>query len=498
MNNIFQCYAILGIKHTASPEAARKAYRNMAKIWHPDRYINDPLLKAKAEVEIKKINQAYAVIKTYQAENINSPVKGNINNASKYTVQSKVSKIQNTPEFHYQQGVSYAEQENYSDALISFAQAIKLNGNYLEAYQYRGFILSKLGYEYQADAEFKKAHQIKVKNKFRKSYESYESYEQKGTSAYTHQKSTAKATVTTQNHLPLQCWRTILAANKSIRCVAISRNGLIATVHDNDLAINLWQVNTGQKIDTLNGHTEKVTCLTISASGQTLISGSQDKTIRVWDLEKRKIVRTLGGYFNGHLNRIVAIAISPDNRNLFSCDADNSLKIWDINRARETKNISFSVAITCLAISPDGRLFCSGGLEPQLRIRQTENSQVIRSINNGCGVLSLAFSPDGNLLATGGFNHSIKLWDINAGKAIYSLEGHLDRVSQVIFSNDGKILISSSWDKTIKLWNLATGKEIASFTGHSSKINTMAIASDNKTLISGSADQTIKLWQCNW
>lgn len=497
MNDIFQFYAILGIKHTASPEATKKAYRNLAKIWHPDRYLNNPVLKAKAEVEIKKINQAYGVIKTYQAEkeNINNFVKKNIDPSAKYPARAKVSKTQNTPEFHYQQGVSYAEKQNYSDALTSFAQAIKLNSNYLEAYQYRGFILSKLGYEYQADAEFKKAHQIKVRNKFNKSYNYHEhKYESQ---VDTYQKSTAKATSTNQAEHILQCYRTILVANKSVRCLAISQQGFIVSVN-NALGIDLWQVNTGQKIDILHGHKEKVTCLAISSSGQTLISGSKDKTIKLWDLEKRKIIRTLGKNFSGHLNKIVALVISPNNQTLLSCDADNSLKIWDVNRAREIQNISFSAAITCLAISPDGQLFCSGGLEAQLRIRQLKNGQVIRSINNGAGVLSLAFSPDGNLLATGGFNRTIKLWDLSTARAIYTLEGHLDRVSQVIFSNNGKTLISSSWDKTIKLWNLATGKEIANITGHSSKIYTMAIAPDHKTLISGSADKTIKLWQCNW
>ena len=38
-------------------------------------------------------------------------------------------------------------------ALDSFAQAIKRNSDYLEAYQYRGFILSKLGYKLRADAD---------------------------------------------------------------------------------------------------------------------------------------------------------------------------------------------------------------------------------------------------------------------------------------------------------------------------------------------------------
>ncbi|MBE9042925.1 DnaJ domain-containing protein [Pleurocapsales cyanobacterium LEGE 10410] len=485
MKNILQCYAILGIKHTATPEATRKAYRNMAKVWHPDRYVNNPTLKAKAEIEIKKINQAYEAIKVYLANKVEAKVEQDLSSPQR----AKFSRKQNSPESYYQQGVTYAEQENYEAALNSFAQAIKLNADYLEAYQYRGFILSKLGYKLRADAEFKKAHQIRVKNT-KKSYE-----RQYTPQAYNAPHYTASATVKTQTSRPLQYQHTILADRQSVERIAISKNQTFASVSNEE--IKLWQLNSGQRIGTLQGHTDRVTCLIMSPSGQTLISGSKDKTIKFWDLREKKIIRTLGGYFNGHLSKVVALAISPDNRTLLSCGTDNSLKIWDVHQAREIQNISFSAAITCLAFSPNGQLFCSGGLEPQIRVR-AKNGQVIRSLNNKSGILSLAFSPDGRLLATGGFNRQINIWDLATGKVIQTLEGHSDRVSSVIFSNDGQTLISSSWDQTIKLWELTTGEEVASIEAHAAKINTMAIASDNRTLITGSSDRTIKLWQCNY
>lgn len=77
MEEILQCYALLGIQHTATPEEIKKAYRNMVKIWHPDRYINNLVLKAKAEVEIKKINRAYATIKADPTDRIGRVAKQN-------------------------------------------------------------------------------------------------------------------------------------------------------------------------------------------------------------------------------------------------------------------------------------------------------------------------------------------------------------------------------------------------------------------------------------
>ena len=491
MKEILQCYALLGITHTATPEEVKKAYRNLAKIWHPDRCTNNPAQKAKAEVEIKKINQAYATIKAYPRDKIASVAKQNKNYSA-----SKVSKKQTSSESFYQQGIAYAEQEEYQAALDSFAQAIKRNGDYLEAYQYRGFILSKLGYKLRADAEFDKAHQLKVKKSKTSDTEETQVKTDPQPNSSTaefekaHQPKVKKSktseveeiqvktdpqptspTIKTQISQPLKCERTILTNNLPIDCIAFNSFDRTFASANGDRQIRLWQLN-GQRIGTLDGHTDKVICLVTSPSGKTLISGSQDKTIKFWDLSKKKVIRTLAGFFNGHLNSVIALAITPDNRTLLSCDADNCLKVWNLNRVKEIHNISFSAAITCLAFNPDGQLFCSGGLEPQIRIREVKTRQVVRSLNNASAVLSLAFSPNGKLLATGGFDSQIRLWDLTTGKIIYTLKGHSDRVSQVMFSRDGQTLISGSWDRTIKLWQLESGKQLADAI-HSARISTL-------------------------
>ena len=493
MNDISQWYGILGVSLNASPKTIKLAYRELAQLWHPDRYIDDLELKARAESEIKEINQAYSEIKAYLAAKVNSNFEDNIDLSFKSNRRSKISKTKSNPDFYYQQGVVLAEQKKYDEALTSFAQAIKLNPNYLEAYQYRGFILSKLGFNLRADAEFKKAHQIKLRSTIRQPLTQQDKI-------YVDQKSStfpkAQAKVKTQTNLPLKCWQKI-AASQPLTSLVIGQDGYLAGINGTH-EVQLWQINNTQPAGSLRGHRDQVSCLALSPSGQTLISGSKDQTIKFWDLKTKKIRQTLDGQFDAHLSEITALAVSPDNRILLSCDLDNSLKIWDVNYGKVIKNISFSADLTCLAINPNGQLFCSGGVEPQIRIRQIKDGQVVRSINNNSGVLSVAFSPDSKLLATGGFNRTIKIWDITTGREVFTLSGHTDRISKVIFANDGKTLISSGWDGSIKLWDLTTGKDTFSLQAHSAQIITMTIAFDNQTLASCSSDRSIKLWQCNF
>jgi predicted Zn-dependent protease with MMP-like domain/curved DNA-binding protein CbpA len=56
-------YAVLGLRPNASAEEIRHAFRRLAKLWHPDRYISAPAeLRASAERRMRALTRAYAVL----------------------------------------------------------------------------------------------------------------------------------------------------------------------------------------------------------------------------------------------------------------------------------------------------------------------------------------------------------------------------------------------------------------------------------------------------
>ena len=54
-------YSVLGVKPDASDEEVKRAYRELARKYHPDNYQNNPLADL-AEEKMKEINQAYDAI----------------------------------------------------------------------------------------------------------------------------------------------------------------------------------------------------------------------------------------------------------------------------------------------------------------------------------------------------------------------------------------------------------------------------------------------------
>ena len=52
-------YDTLGLRPGASPEEVRRAYLDLTKVWHPDRFAQEPRLKERAEAQLREINEAY-------------------------------------------------------------------------------------------------------------------------------------------------------------------------------------------------------------------------------------------------------------------------------------------------------------------------------------------------------------------------------------------------------------------------------------------------------
>lgn len=61
-------YELLGVAPGASAQELKTAHRDLAKVWHPDRFAHDPRLQLKAQEKLKEINEAYNQLTSGKAE----------------------------------------------------------------------------------------------------------------------------------------------------------------------------------------------------------------------------------------------------------------------------------------------------------------------------------------------------------------------------------------------------------------------------------------------
>jgi WD40 repeat protein len=176
--------------------------------------------------------------------------------------------------------------------------------------------------------------------------------------------------------------------------------------------IEVWDVETGQVVQTLEGHTDRVFGLAFSYSNTLLASGSgmgpsdvSDHTVKIWDLESGRELHVL----QGHTGDVHAVAFSPDGTLAASASTDYTVKLWDVRSGELVHTLWHRDGLWDVAFSPDGALLASGGVARQVRLWDVASGRQLCSLRHDDEVMAVAFSPDGSLLAAAGYDNVVYL-----------------------------------------------------------------------------------------
>lgn len=281
-----------------------------------------------------------------------------------------------------------------------------------------------------------------------------------------------------------------------VTSVAFSPDGTKLASGELGGAVKLWDVSSGENINTFHGYRGLSTSVAFSPDGTQLASSISDGdgTVEIRDAATGKNINTIVG----HLDGVQSIVFSPDGTKLAASLSGSGVKLWEIETGQQVVTFSEKMgSVMSVAFSPDGATLASTpGAVGRIKLWDIETGRNVATLQGPKGwVWSVVFSPDGTTLASGSDDKNIRLWDVETGKNSATLRGHTDGVRSVAFSPDGMKLASGSEDKTVKLWDVETGGNIATLDGHTDKVWSVAFSPDGTKLASGSADKTVRLWE---
>ena len=83
----------------------------------------------------------------------------------------------------------------------------------------------------------------------------------------------------------------------------------------------------------------------------------------------------------------------------------------------------------------------------------------------------MAWSSDSRYLCSGSDDKTVKLWDVNEGDAVKTLQGHTNYLMCVNFNPQSNLIVSGSFDETVRIWDVKTGRCLKTLPAHSDPVS---------------------------
>jgi WD40 repeat protein len=225
----------------------------------------------------------------------------------------------------------------------------------------------------------------------------------------------------------------------------------------------LFDLATGKKLHTLNGHKSFVRFLVFSGDGKILATAGYDEAPILWDVATGKLLRKLS--FLGVVNP-ASLAFSPDGKTLAVGDRRSSLGLWDVATGKRISTFTTPFAGRCATFAPDGKTLAIAD-QSAVRFLDATSGKELRPQNEiVSGIDCAAWFPDGKSVALS-MGEAIWKHDTSTGKAITMLRSNhpsdranpLERVSALALAPDGK-KIGFVHGRNVELLDLDTRKPI--------------------------------------
>jgi WD40 repeat protein len=113
--------------------------------------------------------------------------------------------------------------------------------------------------------------------------------------------------------------KTLVGHTGTVIPVFAINNIIISGSYDN--SVKIWDIKSGQCINTLNGHTGSVR--SVFAINNFIISGSWDMSIKIWDISSGECINTI----NGHTDSVWSVCAIGNK--IISGSSDKTIKIHE-------------------------------------------------------------------------------------------------------------------------------------------------------------------------
>ncbi|ONM34129.1 transducin family protein / WD-40 repeat family protein [Zea mays] len=209
---------------------------------------------------------------------------------------------------------------------------------------------------------------------------------------------------------------TFAGHSNTVTCGDFTPDGKLICTGSDDASLRIWDPRSAQSRHVVRGHgyhSDGLTCLSMTSDSQTVVSGSKDSSVHIVNLNSGQVVGSLAG----HTNSIECLGISSSYGWVATGSMDQKLIIWDLTHQSSRCICEHDEGVTSLTWLGSSRYVASGCIDGKVRIWDSLSGACAREFSGHADVVqSLAITADGNTMVSASSDGSARVFDISMFK----------------------------------------------------------------------------------
>ncbi|NXW70565.1 DAW1 factor, partial [Hirundo rustica] len=143
----------------------------------------------------------------------------------------------------------------------------------------------------------------------------------------------------------------------------------------------------------------------------------------------------------------------------------------------------------CLSFNPQSTLLATGSMDTTAKLWDIEKGEEVATLNgHSAEIIALSFNTTGDRIITGSFDHTVAVWDVGTGREQNLL------IMMPTNNATGKYELTRSMPLFVQLWDAVTGTHIATLAGHSKEVLDVCFDYAGQRIATASADGSARVY----